>query len=105
MPVAIELEAVAQGFLLRPLRLTHVRGPTFVKMANSDAGAKRCVDCAAMSADSGTNGSFRCQMCNTLKSRLQRVLKGMDPDTQSLFREMKKACKNKYYADSHTLMG
>ena len=29
----------------------------------------------------------------------------MDPDTQSLFREMKKACKNKFYADSHTLMG
>ena len=63
---------------------------------NSEAGQKPCIACGVVVGSTGTNGSFRCKDYNNLKTRLHKVLGGMDQETQSFFRDMQKADKQSF---------
>jgi hypothetical protein len=67
--------------------------------------SKKCIGCGVTDGPEGNNGSFRCQECNRLKSRLISVFANMPADTKSSFLGMDKKQKQQFYADHHTAFG
>jgi hypothetical protein len=68
--------------------------------------SKLCIECHSnRGVPTGSSRGFRCTECNSLKSRVQRVLTKVGQEQASAFRDLSKDEKMKFFAKNRMAMG